>query len=126
MVTFITTCMVSLVAIIIWRINMLIVLPFFLVFAALDGAFFSSALVKIPQGAWFTLLLACILSSVFILWRFGKEQQWLAEADDYFPPSRLVTTHGAGKLVLSTKFGGCELTQVKGKSKLCSGKIPDI
>ena len=56
-VTFITTCLVSLVAIIIWRINFLIVLFFFLVFACLDGVYLSSALTKVPTGAWFTILL---------------------------------------------------------------------
>ena len=101
---------------------MLIVLPIFLVFAALDAAFLSSALVKVPSGAWFTLLLAVVLSSIFILWRFGKEQQWIAEADDYFPPSRLVTENSAGKLVLTTKFGGSELTQVKGKQYFTNRK----
>jgi K+ transporter len=40
-VTFITTCMVSLVAIIIWKINILIVIFFFLTFAALDGVYLS-------------------------------------------------------------------------------------
>lgn len=81
-VTFITTCMVSLVAIIIWKINLLIVIPLFLIFGALDGVYLSSALTKIPTGAWFTIMLAAILSTIFILWRFGKEQQWTAEAQD--------------------------------------------
>ncbi|TGO28635.1 hypothetical protein BPAE_0025g00440 [Botrytis paeoniae] len=91
-VTFITTCMVSLVAIIIWRINVLIVLIFFLVFAALDGVYLSSALIKVPTGAWFTLLLAFILSCIFVLWRYGKEQQWTSEAQDRIPPSAFITT----------------------------------
>ncbi|TGO17368.1 hypothetical protein BTUL_0018g00350 [Botrytis tulipae] len=91
-VTFITTCMVSLVAIIIWRVNVLIVLIFFLVFAALDGVYLSSALIKVPTGAWFTLLLAFILSCIFVLWRYGKEQQWTSEAQDRIPPSSFMTS----------------------------------
>ncbi|KAI9645857.1 hypothetical protein NHQ30_005293 [Ciborinia camelliae] len=90
-VTFITTCMVSLVAIIIWRINVLVVLFFFLIFAALDGVYLSSALTKVPTGAWFTLLLAAILSSIFVLWRYGKEQQWTSEAQNRISPSRFMT-----------------------------------
>ncbi|RAL59762.1 hypothetical protein DID88_000391 [Monilinia fructigena] len=87
-VTFITTCMVSLVAIIIWRVNVfIIVLVFFLVFAALDVVYLSSALIKVPTGAWFTLLLASILSCIFVLWRYGKEQQWTSEAQDRISPS---------------------------------------
>ncbi|KAH6950398.1 potassium transporter-domain-containing protein [Ilyonectria sp. MPI-CAGE-AT-0026] len=97
-VTFITTCMISLVAIIVWRIPALVVLFFFLIFAALDGAFMSSALRKVPEGAWFTIVLAVILSIVFFLWRFGKEQQWAAEAEDRISLSHLLQLpHGPSK-----------------------------
>ena len=89
LVTFITTSMVSLVAIIIWHIRLPLVLLGFLVFGALDGVYLSSALTKVPDGAWFTLALAVLLSSIFILWRFGKENQWRAEAADRLPLSRL-------------------------------------
>jgi KUP system potassium uptake protein len=72
LVAFITTCMVSLVALIIWRLNPVLVGFCFIVFGAFDGAFLSSALTKVPSGAWFTLVLAGLLSAIFILWRFGK------------------------------------------------------
>ncbi|KAK9329400.1 potassium transporter-domain-containing protein [Lipomyces starkeyi] len=113
-VTFMTTCMVSLVALIIWRINVLIVLFVFLVFASLDGVYLSSALTKVPQGAWFTLLLAAILSSVFILWRFGKERQWSAEGEDRFQPSHLVITKENGDLQMTAAFGGGPVSKVQG------------
>lgn len=114
MVTFITTCMVSLVALIVWRINALIVLFFFLVFACLDGVYMSSALTKVPNGAWFTLMLALILSTIFILWRFGKEQQWGAEAEDRFPASVLLTTNSDGETRLTQAFGGGKVSTVSG------------
>ncbi|KIH93423.1 KUP system potassium uptake protein [Sporothrix brasiliensis 5110] len=79
-VTFLTTCMLALVALLIWRLPVYVVLPVFLLFALLDGTYLSAVLTKVPAGAWFTLLLALVLSSVFVLWRFGKEAQWAAEA----------------------------------------------
>ncbi|APA10178.1 hypothetical protein SS1G_07398 [Sclerotinia sclerotiorum 1980 UF-70] len=113
-VTFITTCMVSLVAIIIWRINVLIVLIFFLIFATLDGIYLSSALRKVPTGAWFTLLLASILSSIFILWRYGKEQQWTSESQDRIPPSHFITSDPLTPNLnfLTAAFGSAPLTTV--------------
>ncbi|KAK9360602.1 potassium transporter-domain-containing protein [Lipomyces starkeyi] len=113
-VTFMTTCMVSLVALIIWRINVLIVLFVFLVFACLDGVYLSSALTKVPQGAWFTLLLAIILSSIFILWRFGKERQWSAECENRYQPSHLVITKENGDLQMTAAFGGGPVSKVQG------------
>lgn len=113
-VTFITTCLVSLVAVIVWRINALIVILFFLVFGCLDGVYLSAALVKVPNGAWFTLMLAAILSIIFVIWRYGKEQQWAAEGSDRFQPSHLIITTPSGEAKLTETFGGSTVSQVKG------------
>jgi len=93
LVTFITTSMVSLVAVMIWHLPPVIVAFGFLVFGALDGLYLSSALTKIPDGAWFTLALAVLLSSIFILWRYGKENQWRAEANHRLPLRRLFASN---------------------------------
>lgn len=92
LVTFITTSMVSLVALIIWRFPMPIVIFAFLTFGGLDGVYLSSALTKVPDGAWFTLILGILLSSIFVLWRFGKENQWQAEASDHLKLSSIIAT----------------------------------
>ena len=89
LVTFITTTLVSLVALVVWRLPFVLVLAGFLVFGALDGLYLSSALVKVPDGAWFTLALAVVLANIVILWRYGKENQWHAEASDRMPLSTL-------------------------------------
>ncbi|EMC95812.1 hypothetical protein BAUCODRAFT_34580 [Baudoinia panamericana UAMH 10762] len=84
-VTFFDTCMVTLVALIVWRINPFFVVLPFLTIICMDGAFLSSSLTKVPDGAWFTITLAAVLAAILILWRFGKEQQWTAEAEDRKP-----------------------------------------
>ncbi|KAI4169816.1 MAG: hypothetical protein LQ348_007216, partial [Seirophora lacunosa] len=84
----------KLVAVIIWHIPLPIVILGFLIFGALDGIFLSSALTKVPNGAWFTLILAALLSSIFVLWRFGKENQWHAEASDLIAPSSIIFSSG--------------------------------
>jgi KUP system potassium uptake protein len=130
LVTSITTWMVCLVALIVWRLNIFIVLAGFLVFGCLDGVYLSSALTKIPSGAWFTLVLAAILSSVFILWRYGKEQQWKAESHNRSDPRDFITSNEEGSLSLTKAFGGTKLTQTKGMGvffdKSGSGKIPTV
>jgi KUP system potassium uptake protein len=112
--------MIGLVAVLVWQIPTYIVAPIWLIFAALDGVYLSSALTKVPSGAWFTLALAVLLSSKFILWRFGKEQQWQAEASDRFPLSNILvaddvsdTTFSRG-LKLSSAFGGTPITRING------------
>ncbi|KAH8690454.1 putative potassium transporter [Talaromyces proteolyticus] len=90
LVTFLTTCMVTLVALTVWRLPVYIVLPIFLIFALWDGMFLSSALTKVPAGAWVTLMIAGVLTCIFVLWRFGKEEQWKSEAADNMPLSQVV------------------------------------
>ncbi|KAM7190207.1 potassium transporter domain containing protein [Naviculisporaceae sp. PSN 640] len=113
-VTFITTCLVAVVAVIIWRVPSYVVLFFFLIFASLDGVYISSALVKVPDGAWFTILLSAILSTIFILWRFGKEQQWGAESEDRLLPGHLLANDSLGDLVLTQAFGGQKISDASG------------
>lgn len=113
-VTFFDTCMVTLVAILVWRIKPYFVFLPWLVIACLDGTFLSSVLTKVPDGAWFTLLLASLLAGVFILWRFGKEQQWHAEAEDRFPTTHFVKTNDAGDLQLTELYGAKVLSRAQG------------
>ncbi|KAF2866380.1 potassium transporter-domain-containing protein [Massariosphaeria phaeospora] len=113
-VTFFDTCMVTLVAILVWRIKPYFVFLPWLAITLLDGTFLSSSLTKVPDGAWFTILLSCLLASIFILWRFGKEQQWFAEASDRFPTTHFVKTSDEGRLQLTEQFGKKTLSAMEG------------
>ncbi|KAL8902546.1 MAG: hypothetical protein Q9207_004602 [Kuettlingeria erythrocarpa] len=116
--------MCSLVAIIIWHIPLPVVILGFLTFGAFDGVYLSSALTKVPDGAWFTLVVAVLLSSIFVLWRFGKENQWRAEASDLIAPSSIILSNAddgppqanatAGGLHLTATFGGTPITAITG------------
>lgn len=116
-VTFFDTQMTMLTSILVWRFQpWMVVLPW-LAFSALDGAFLSSALTKVPDGAWFTLTLASVLAAVFILWRFGKEQQWSAERKDRKPLSFYVKRGEHQDLHLNNAIGddpGESLSVTKG------------
>ncbi|CAI7588070.1 unnamed protein product [Penicillium manginii] len=103
-VTFFDTCMVSLAAMFVWRISPYIVLLPWLTVACLDCTYLSSALTKVPDGAWFTIALAAILSMLFLLWRYGKEQQWFAEAEDRFPTSHFIISSSDDQLLLSKRY----------------------
>lgn len=113
-VTFFDTCMVTLIALIVWKLSPFVVFIPWLVFASVDGLYLSSALTKVPDGAWFTLTLSGILACLFLLWRFGKENQWRAEAEDRFKPTDLVQKDKDGRLKLTDKWGGDPLSAIRG------------
>lgn len=114
--TFITTCMVSFVAVIVWKFPSPVVMFLFLVFGALDGVYISSVLLKVPDGAWFSLMLAVILGSVFVLWRWGKELQWAAEGRDAVTVAQLFGPRSSSSSTtsLSPEFGGGSVTTAAG------------
>lgn len=113
-VTFFDTCMVTLVSLIVWRLSPFLVVVPWLTFACIDGLYLSAALIKVPDGAWFTLTISGILASLFLLWRFGKENQWRAEADDRFSPTSLITKGADGRLELTPRWGGETLASIRG------------
>lgn len=115
LVTFITTNLVTLVAIIVWRLHPALVLAVWLPFVMLDGLYLTSALTKVPDGAWFTLLLAVLLASFFTLWRYGKEKQWTCEAQSRQELSDIIVKDPAtGVNRLADKYGGGNLSPVEG------------
>lgn len=118
--------MVSLAAMFVWRISPWLVFLPWLTIACLDGVYLSSALVKVPDGAWFTLTLSGVLTCLFILWRFGKEQQWAAEAADRFPTTHFLkksppsspdgnnSSNTTPMIHLTDRFGGSPVSTVNG------------
>jgi KUP system potassium uptake protein len=113
-VTFLTTNMITLVALIVWKLHWLLVLAVWLPFVTLDGLFLSAALTKVPGGAWFTILLAILLSSICVLWRYGKEKQWHAEGRGRYELTQIVNRSPDGGWCLAPSFGGRDLTSIKG------------
>lgn len=109
--------MVSIVAILVWRTPIYIVLPVFMVFALWDGMFLSAALTKVPQGAWVTLMIAGILTAIFVLWRYGKEEQWKSEKKDNTPLSRVLhlnSIENGTQLELNPTLGGGPILSTSG------------
>ncbi|KAK4184156.1 potassium transporter-domain-containing protein [Podospora australis] len=113
-VTFFDTCMVTLVSLIVWKFSPFLIFIPWLFFALVDGLYLSSSLLKVPDGAWFTITVSGLLAAVFLLWRFGKENQWQAEAEDRIRPTSLIRKDTDGSLRLTDKFGGDSLSVIRG------------
>ena len=112
--TVVTTSLVSLVAIIVWRVRWWIILPLWLTEATFEGLYMTSALTKVPDGAWFTLCLAVVLATIFTTWRFGKEKQWIVERKGRMRMNRLVSKGTRGELKLNPGLGGREIITTRG------------
>ena len=68
----ITTCLIAVVARHRWRLPLWMVIPGFLVFLCIDGAFFLANITKFDHGGWFPLVAASLIFSVLAIWRWGS------------------------------------------------------
>ncbi|CAL5061105.1 unnamed protein product [Urochloa decumbens] len=76
-VMFVTTCLMSLVIIFVWQKNILISLLFLVFFGAVEGAYLSAAVMKVPQGGWAPIALALVFMSIMYVWHYGTRRKYM-------------------------------------------------
>ncbi|GLJ23160.1 hypothetical protein SUGI_0437300 [Cryptomeria japonica] len=72
-VMFITTCLVSLVMLVIWNMHFLLVLPFLIVYGLIEGVYLSAVLNKVPQGGWVPFSIAGVFLIIMFSWNYGRQ-----------------------------------------------------
>ncbi|XP_019433355.1 PREDICTED: potassium transporter 7-like [Lupinus angustifolius] len=71
-----TTILVTLVMLLIWQINIIIVLSFAVVFLGLELIFFSSVLWSVTDGSWIILVFAVIMFLIMFVWNYGSKLKY--------------------------------------------------
>ncbi|RWR95931.1 putative potassium transporter 17 isoform X1 [Cinnamomum micranthum f. kanehirae] len=75
MVMLITTILLTLVMVIIWRTPLLLVGLYFTVFFIVEGVYVSAVFTKIPEGGWFPFAISIILAFVMFGWYYGRQRK---------------------------------------------------
>lgn len=70
-VMLVTTCLMFLVIVMVWKRNILGALAFVIVFGSVELLYFSACLAKVHKGGWFPLVLSLILLSTMCIWHYG-------------------------------------------------------
>ena len=76
-VMFVTTCLMSLVIIFVWQKNVLVSLLFLVFFGAIEAAYLSAAVMKVPQGGWAPIALAFVFMSIMYVWHYGTRRKYM-------------------------------------------------
>lgn len=71
----ITTCLVTLVMLVIWDTHFLLILAFFVPLIAVEGVFVSSLLNKIPQGGWVPFAISSFFLVIMLSWTSGRSRK---------------------------------------------------
>ncbi|XP_015971144.1 potassium transporter 4 [Arachis duranensis] len=75
-VMFVTTFLMTLVAIFVWQKSVVIAIAFLLFFWVIEGTYLSAAFMKVPQGGWVPLVLSCIFMVVMYVWHYGTRRKY--------------------------------------------------
>ncbi|GAB4860800.1 Probable potassium transporter 17 [Ancistrocladus abbreviatus] len=75
MVMLITTILLTLVMIIIWRTPTILVALFFFTFFCMEGVYISAVFTKIPQGGWIPFAISFILAFIMFGWFYGRQRK---------------------------------------------------
>lgn len=71
----ITTLLLTLVMIVIWRIPTILVALFSFVFLTMEGFYVSSVFTKIKEGGWIPFAISLILAFIMFGWFYGRQRK---------------------------------------------------
>jgi K+ transporter len=75
-----TTILVTIVMLLIWQINIVIVLIFVVFFLGLELIFFSSVLwSSVTDGSWIILVFAVVMFFIMYIWNYGSKLKYETE-----------------------------------------------
>ncbi|XP_057494524.1 potassium transporter 7-like [Actinidia eriantha] len=74
-----TTILVTLVMLLIWQINIIIVLSFIIIFLGIELTFFSSVLWSVGDGSWIILFFAVVMFLIMYIWNYGSKLKYETE-----------------------------------------------
>ncbi|XP_010267990.1 PREDICTED: potassium transporter 7 [Nelumbo nucifera] len=74
-----TTILVTIVMLLIWQINIIIVLIFLVFFLGLELTFFSSVLWSVGDGSWVILVFGVVIFFIMYIWNYGSKLKYETE-----------------------------------------------
>ncbi|GMP24682.1 hypothetical protein CsSME_00001864 [Camellia sinensis var. sinensis] len=80
-VMIITTFLTTLVMLVIWDTNFLLICAFFLPCVLIEAIFMTSLLNKIPQGGWVPFVISVFFLVIMLSWTYGRSKKSMYEAE---------------------------------------------
>lgn len=75
-VMLVTTILMTLIMLLVWRSNIILVATFACVFLLVELVYFSSVLFKVDQGGWAPLVIAAVFLIVMYVWHYGTLKRY--------------------------------------------------
>lgn len=90
-VMFVTTCLMTMVMIIVWKQQILTAAAFLVLFVSIELLYLSAALFKVPEGGWIPLLLSLTFMLIMFVWNYGKLKKHGFDLENKVSMNRLLS-----------------------------------
>ncbi|XP_074564340.1 potassium transporter 7-like [Curcuma longa] len=90
-VMFVTTLLMTLVIVFVWRKRVIFALFFLTFFGLIEAAYLSSSLVKVRQGGWVSFVLSSVFMVVMYVWHYGTCKKYLFDLQNKVPMKWILT-----------------------------------
>jgi K+ transporter len=85
-----TTVLVTIIMLLIWQVNIVVVLCFLTLFLGLELFFFSSVLGSVADGSWVLSVFTAVLYLVMYIWNYGTKLKYETEVKEKLPMDLLM------------------------------------
>jgi KUP system potassium uptake protein len=89
-VMFVTTCLMALVMIIVWKQRIISVVAFVVFFGSVELLYISACVYKVPEGGWIPLVLSFIFMAVMYIWNYGTMKKHDFDMENKVSMNRIV------------------------------------
>ncbi|KAK9168090.1 hypothetical protein Syun_000230 [Stephania yunnanensis] len=89
-VMFVTTCLMFLVMIIVWKQRLIVAAAFLAFFGSIELLYISASFMKVPEGGWVPLTLSLIFLAIAYVWNYGTLKKHQFDLENKVSMKRLV------------------------------------
>ncbi|KAI6686954.1 hypothetical protein NL676_032867 [Syzygium grande] len=90
-VMFVTTCLMGLIIIIVWKRRIIDAISFVVIFGSVELLYISSSICKVPEGGWIPLALSLILLAVMYIWNYGTMKKHQFDNENKVSINRIIS-----------------------------------
>ncbi|CAL0334985.1 unnamed protein product [Lupinus luteus] len=90
-VMFMTTCLMALVIVVVWKQGMIIAITCLLFFGSIELFYVSSCIYKVTEGAWISLVLSFIFMCLMYTWNYGTLKKYEFDVENKITTNYLLS-----------------------------------
>lgn len=88
---FVTTCLMTLVIVIVWKQGLIKALMCLLLFGSIELLYISASICKFPEGGWISVVLSLIFMGIMFTWNYGTMKKHQFDVENKVSMSKILS-----------------------------------